>query len=380
MRAYEREAVRRLGRANGRAKVLRELLAYARDLVAVTDARAVSTIGRACGIGQRMVRAHLAALEDAGFLLRVHKAGRRFAAQHGWATSVYVVPALVPFVRAMPPGRRAAAQLALRAPAVAAALANRQGSTDMGSQSPSAPTSVSSASTLPPVSTFPPYPPGELAAVDSDGPARPDGDGGAVAPSPRFAPQASAAAGRELAQPAADAVRPALRREQLAGLPPSAVADVLEGHGYERSAAVTHAAGFARVAAARRARSRRGEAPGRSERHRGPARAAAAELASLREDMRQLAVKHGADPIASAWGRIRGEWARSASGGEWASCRAQLSCRETRPDGAALVVVVEAASAAAEQLARAQLAELAHLARAALDGRPVRVELVEAAP
>ncbi len=106
VRRFEDEAFAALGRACGRAKVLREILRYLGRDVAVADVRAVSSIARRLRVTVRNVRQHLAALEAAGWIVRVHKAGLRFPGQRGWATSAYVVPALLPAVALMPPGRR----------------------------------------------------------------------------------------------------------------------------------------------------------------------------------------------------------------------------------------------------------------------------------
>jgi hypothetical protein len=122
LRRIEDRAVVELGRANGRAKVFREILAYLRGTVSIVDKRAVSSIGKRLGLTARCVRMHLAALERHGWVLRVHHAGLRFPGQRGWATSAYVVPAALPHVSAMPLSRRAKARAELRVPAVAAAL------------------------------------------------------------------------------------------------------------------------------------------------------------------------------------------------------------------------------------------------------------------
>lgn len=66
LRRIEDRAVVELGRASGRAKVFRELLASLRGTVSIVDQRAVSSIAKRLGLTARCVRVHLATLERAG--------------------------------------------------------------------------------------------------------------------------------------------------------------------------------------------------------------------------------------------------------------------------------------------------------------------------
>ncbi len=212
LRRIEDRAVVELGRANGRAKVFREILAYLRGTVSIVDKRAVSSIAKRLGLTPRCVRMHLAALERDGWVLRVHHAGLRFPGQRGWATSAYVVPEALPCISAMPLSRQAKARAELRAPAVAASLLaagharalrgvianssaesacssappapdNRKTSTEMGEAHPSVQASASPY--VSEITTVLPLPPRGPTPVDNPGPRAGENGGGAGATLPR---------------------------------------------------------------------------------------------------------------------------------------------------------------------------------------------------
>ncbi len=327
LRRIEDRAVVELGRANGRAKVFREILAYLRGTVSIVDKRAVSSIGKRLGLTPRCVRMHLAALERDGWVLRVHHAGLRFPGQRGWATSAYVVPEALPYISAMPLSRQAKARAELRAPAIAAAVLasgharalrgamakisaasegsagllkaeNRKTSSGMGEAHPSVQASVSPA--VSEITTVLPLPPRSPTPVDNT--LQLAGDDvrgvGAIPPSSgeplvedRRWPELGCFAPRMPLAP-----RPQARtgssndgstRAALAGLTPSAAAAQLEATGVPRSEAVQRAVGYSRTAAWRRFRQARGEPEGRQPRWRATARAAAFELERLREEKRR---------------------------------------------------------------------------------------------
>jgi hypothetical protein len=285
-----------LGRANGRAKVFREILAYLRGAVSVVDKRAVSSIGKRLGLTPRCVRMHLAALERDSFVLRVHHAGLRFPGQRGWATSAYVVPDALPYISTMPLSRQAKARAELRVPAIAAALLaaghaqalrragaktpvspaestgsrvadNRKTSTEMGEAHPFVQASASSA--VSEITTVLPLPPLGSGPVDS---ARREesGWGGARL---RGARTRSSNEGNE-------------RQRGLAGLTVRRTVDQLEIIGLSRGEAIQRAMVYSRTAAWRRFRRARGDPEGRQPRWRAHARAVELELERIRREKR----------------------------------------------------------------------------------------------
>jgi hypothetical protein len=326
LRRIEDHAVVELGRANGRAKVFREILAYLRGTVSIVDKRAVSSIAKRLGLTPRCVRMHLAALERDGWVLRVHHAGLRFPGQRGWATSAYLVPTALPDIAAMPFSRQAKARADLRHPDIAAALLaaghaqalravmvkspaatvgsggvprgnNRKTSSEMGEAHPFVracdPPAVSE------ITIALPLPPRGQAGVDNPGHAGHDA-GGAGAPSLSSGslgggkdhgwPELGCSAPRT---PLAARTRPGTKsgddgrgHPALAGLTPSAAAAQLEAMGVPRSEAVQRAVGYSRTAAWRRFRRARGEPEGRQPRWRAEARAADLELKRLRDERR----------------------------------------------------------------------------------------------
>lgn len=287
LRRIEDRAVVELGRANGRAKVFREILAYLRGTVSIVDKRAVSSIAKRLGLTPRCVRMHLAALERGGWVLRVHHAGLRFPGQRGWATSAYIVPETLPSISTMPLSRQAKARAELRAPAVAAALLaagharalrgviakssaesacsahppapdNRKTSTEMGEAHPSVQASASPC--VSEITTVLPLPPRSPTLVDNPGRAGDDAGGsGAISPSSEsvvdeghgwpelgcFAPRMPLAA---RSQPGTRSGNDGRGQPMLAGLTPRDAAAQLEAMGVSRSEAVHRAVGYSRTA------------------------------------------------------------------------------------------------------------------------------------
>jgi hypothetical protein len=289
LRRIEDRAVVELGRANGRAKVFREILAYMRGTVSIVDKRAVSSIAKRLGLTPRCVRMHLRALERDGRLLRTHQAGLRFPGQRGWATSAYVVPEALPYISEMPFSRQAKARAELRVPAVAAALLaagharalrqtaaktpvlpggsassrgaeNRKTSTEMGEAHPSVQASASSS--VLEIRTVLPLPPRGRAVVEnSDHVGGVAERAGATSPSPGslvheghggpelgcFAPHTPLAA--RIPMNTGSGIDAKARRRALARLIPSAAAAKLESWGMSWSEAKRRATKYSKIAA-----------------------------------------------------------------------------------------------------------------------------------